>query len=174
MLREKAFRIGRIIKTHGVSGQISVAADMKIRDTDDWPDWIFLDIDVGLVPFKTRKEDVIWRDETHLIIGLDDITSQDKARELVGFDIWFPEESKYLLAESVNVVSPLVGYILSDLKSGELGRIVELIDLPNNPLFKIIVEDKEILIPAREEWIVDQDDKATRITMDLPDGLLDL
>ena len=92
MIREQSFKLGRVIKTHGVNGQISVATDLKISETEDWPDWIFLDIDKGLVPFRTRKDDIIWRDEKHLVIALADYTSPDHSQELLGNDIWFPNE----------------------------------------------------------------------------------
>ena len=61
-----------------------------------------------------------------------------------------------------------------DSTGQELGKIEEFIDLPNNPLFKITINAGEVLIPAREEWIVETDLDARRIVMDLPDGLVEM
>lgn len=174
MLREQSFKIGRVIKTHGVNGQISVATDLKITETENWPDWLFLDIDKGLVPFRTRKDDIIWRDEKHLILALDRYTSPDQALELVGNDVWFPNEFKPAIVVSSGEISPMVGFMFVDMKIGELGKIEEWIDLPNNPLFKLIIDGKEVLIPAREEWIIELDEADKRIMMDLPEGLMDI
>jgi 16S rRNA processing protein RimM len=174
MLREKAFKVGRVLKTHGVGGQVSVGTIIKIAESEEWPEWIFLDIDVGLVPFRTDQKGMIWRDEKHLILALELYEDPEKAQEIVGVDLWFPNEYKSVLADSKDEISPLVGLILYDQKSGELGRIEELIDLPNNPLFRIDVEGKEVLIPAREEWIISIDQENSKIIMDLPEGLLDI
>lgn len=174
MLREKAFEIGRILKTHGVSGQLSVGAKLKISDTEEWPEWIFLDIDAGLVPFRTNQDAMIWRDEKHFILALEQHDDPDTALEFVGRDVWFPNEYKHLLVDSKSEISPLVGCLLSDLQLGEIGLIEELIDLPNNPLFRLEIEGNEILIPARTEWIISIDQENSKIVMDLPEGLLDI
>ena len=174
MLREKAFRIGRIFKTHGVNGQLNVATDNRISEPDEWPDWVFLDIDVGLVPFRTRPKDMIWRDESHIIIALNDIEDQDKSRIFIGNDVWFPKDYKMDLLDSTSNIHPLIGYTVLDSDRGEIGKIVELMELPNNPLFKIVFNDREILVPAREEWIIEKDEAKEQIMMDLPDGLMDL
>jgi 16S rRNA processing protein RimM len=174
MLRDKAFRIGTITKTHGVNGQLNVVSDIRLTEPEDWPEWIFLDIDGGLVPFRTNPEGMIWRGEKQLIIAVNDCSDQGEALKLVGKDMWFPEEFKFLAERPGPAVSPMVGYILEDSNGHEIGRIDDFIDLPENPLFQIIVEGREILIPARAEWIINIDGEDKRIIMDLPDGLMDL
>jgi 16S rRNA processing protein RimM len=94
MLRDKAFHLGRIVKTHGVSGQLTVGTKNRIVEPDEWPEWIFLEIDSGLVPFRVNPDGLIWRDERHLVIALKDIQDQDLARKMVGNDVWFPKEFK--------------------------------------------------------------------------------
>ena len=174
MLRDEAFHIGRIIKTHGVHGQLSVSSDLKLSEPEEWPEWVFLDIDGGLVPFRTDPDGMMWRDHRHIVIGLDDYHSQDDVTRFIGYDLWFPKDWESIIIGSEKSVSPFLGFILMDDSGRELCKIEEYIDLPNNPLFKIIVKGEEVLIPAREEWIIEQDDNACRIVMDLPDGLVDL
>lgn len=174
MLREKAFRIGTITKTHGVTGQLNVVSEIRLSDPEDWPEWIFFDIDGGLVPFRTDPEGMIWRSEKQIIVAIKDCSDQGEALKLVGTDIWFPLEFKSLSERKEPEVSPMVDYILEDKSGHEIGKIDDYIDLPENPLFQIIVEGKEILVPARAEWIINVDPERKRIRMDLPDGLLDL
>lgn len=171
MLRNEALRIGTITKTHGVSGQLNVVANIRISEPDDWPEWVFLDIDGGLVPFRTAPDGMIWRNEKHLILALSDYEDQDKALKLVGYDLWFPIGFKSFTEKTEPDVSPMIGFVLEDQKGNLVGRIDDFIDLPENPLFQIIDEGKEILIPARAEWVIDIDEERKRIIMDLPDGL---
>lgn len=174
MLRDEAFHIGRIIKTHGVHGQLSVSSEIKLSEPDEWPEWVFLDIDGGLVPFRTDPEGMIWRDHKHIVIGLDEYSSQDDVSRFIGYDLWFPNDCQSIVIGSENYESPFLGFILMDSSGRELGKIEEYIDLPNNPLFKIIINSEEVLIPAREEWMIEIDESARKITMELPEGLVDL
>ena len=174
MFRDKAFRLGTITRTHGISGQLKLVCDIMISEPDEWPEWVFLDIDGGLVPFRTVPEGIIYRDETDIILSLEDYYDQEKSLKLVGYDLWFPEEFRSLTEKHESTIPPIIGYILEDSEGREIGVIDDFIDLPENPLFHVMFHEKEILIPARAEWIVDVDGDARRIIMDLPDGLLDI
>ena len=174
MLRDKAFRIGTITKTHGVHGQLSVVSENKISEPDKWPEWVFLDIDGGLVPFRTDPDEMIWRDHRQIVVGLIDYKNQDDVLRFIGYELWFPNEYKGIIVGSEKKESPFLGFILMDATGRKLGKIEEYIDLPNNPLFKIIINDEEVLVPSREEWIIEVDENGRRIIMDLPDGLVDM
>lgn len=52
-------------------------------------------------------------------------------------------------------------------------RIEEFID-GENPLFRVRIGNREVLIPAVEEFIVDIDQQRQSIEFDLPEGLLEL
>ena len=164
MLREKAFRLGIITKTHGVGGQLSLSSELKLSDPEEWPEWIFLDIDKGLVPFRTDSEYMVLRDDNHLIIALDGYDSQDKVQKLVGYEVWFPNEFKKSILGSPAENHPLIGFVLSDPNYGKLGVIEDYIDLPNNPLLKLTIEGREVLVPAREEWIISLDEQGKRMS----------
>ena len=174
MLKKKAFKIGRIIKTHGVQGQLSVASELKLSEPFEWPEWVFLDIDNGLVPFRTNPDEMIWRDHKHLIIAFSEYDKQDDVTRFIGYDVWFPDEYQSIIVGSETAEYPFLGFTLMDSSGNELGIIEEYIDVPSNPLFKLTVNYEEVLIPAREEWIVELDEPGKQIIMDLPDGLVDL
>ncbi len=70
MLRDKAFHIGRINKTHGVAGQLTVSTKNKVVEPEEWPEWIFLEIDAGLVPFRVNPDGMVWRDEAQFVASM--------------------------------------------------------------------------------------------------------
>ena len=61
-----------------------------------------------------------------------------------------------------------------DKKLGELGKIVTVYDLPNQPVASLNIEGKEVLFPLMKQFIVTVDREAGILHVDLPDGLLDV
>ena len=61
-----------------------------------------------------------------------------------------------------------------DTKYGEVGSIVSVNDRTAQALFEIINQGKEILIPIIDEFIVSIDRESKILTVQTPDGLLDL
>ena len=54
------------------------------------------------------------------------------------------------------------------------GELTDYYDSEANPLFEVVIDGKEHLIPAQEEFIAHIDFDKQTIKFVLPDGLLDL
>ena len=67
-----------------------------------------------------------------------------------------------------------VGFKVFDKELGSLGEIEAVDESTMNVLFFINKDGKEIILPAHEEFIVDLNKKDRIITVELPDGLIDL
>jgi ribosomal 30S subunit maturation factor RimM len=61
-----------------------------------------------------------------------------------------------------------------DEKQGELGIADELMEIAGNPLLKIISGNKELLIPAHPDIILEINDAKKLIRIHAPEGLTDL
>jgi len=70
-------------------------------------------------------------------------------------------------------LNDFVGFYAIDAHCGELGKISNFLDFPNNPCFQIMRTGKEILIPINEDLIKSINAKSRQISFDLPDGLVD-
>ena len=101
----------------------------------------------------------------------DGIDTQERARELTGCDVYFPRE----LADSGDGSlswSALAGFDIINAQSGKsVGRIASVDDSTLNTLFEL--EDGR-LIPASEDLITSFDKDNRTITIDLPEGILEL
>lgn len=166
--REEVYKIGKLGKAHGVKGEVSLQFDDDIFDRTD-ADYLILDIDDILVPFFI--EEYRFRSDSVALMKFDGIDTQDRARQLTGCDVYFPRA----LADDVDdapTLALLVGFRLVDAESGkEVGTIAAIDDQTTNLLFEL--EDGR-LIPAAEELITDIDQKRRVITMNIPEGLLEL
>ena len=85
--REDVFKIGRMGKPHGVKGEVSMQCDDDVFDRVD-ADYLVLDVDGILVPFFI--EEYRFRSDDVVLMKLEDIDSEQQARELTGCDVYFP------------------------------------------------------------------------------------
>ena len=166
--QEEVYRIGRLGKTHGVKGEVSLQFDDDIFDRMD-ADYLVLELDGILVPFFI--EEYRFRSDTVALIKFEDVDTQQRANELTGCDVYFP---RALAADDEGEVSLslLVGFDLVEANGGAtIGRIAAIDDTTANLLFEL--EDGR-LIPANDDLIRDIDTKRKTIKMEIPEGLLEL
>ena len=166
--QEEVYRIGRLGKTHGVKGEVSLQFDDDIFDRMD-ADYLVLELDGILVPFFI--EEYRFRSDTVALIKFEDVDTLQRANELTGCDVYFP---RALAANDEGEVSLslLVGFDLVEANGGTtIGRIAAIDDTTANLLFEL--EDGR-LIPANDDLIRDIDTKRKTIKMEIPEGLLEL
>ena len=64
---------------------------------------------------------------------------------------------------------------MEDIHHGLLGEVIDVDTTTVNTLFVVEgAEEEELLVPAQEEFIVGIDQKQKLITVELPEGLLNL
>jgi 16S rRNA processing protein RimM len=173
-LEAGTFEAGRIVRVHGVHGSVVVRLIRSATELIDFPEWVFLRIEGGLVPFLLTEESVFLRDQDHLVIGMEVVDSPSKANELIGspfhlqgkWDDWFDSSQP----EGVG----LSGFEMVDQVSGKAGSVIRLEEIPGNPLLEIEIEGKSILLPWQPEFIVENDPVNRKLILRFPDGLLDL
>ena len=166
--QEEVYRIGRLGKTHGVKGEVSLQFDDDIFDRMD-ADYLVLELDGILVPFFI--EEYRFRSDTVALIKFEDVDTQQRANELTGCDVYFP---RALAADDEGEVSLslLVGFDLVEANGGTtIGRIAAIDDTTANLLFEL---EDGCLIPANDDLIRDIDTKRKTIKMEIPEGLLEL
>ena len=166
--QEEVYRIGRLGKTHGVKGEVSLQFDDDIFDRVE-ADYLVLELDGILVPFFI--EEYRFRSDTVALMKFEDVDTQQRANELTGCDVYFP---RALAADDEGQVSLslLVGFDLVEANGGTtIGRIAAIDDTTANLLFEL--EDGR-LIPANDDLIRDIDTKRKTIKMEIPEGLLEL
>lgn len=165
--KEEVYRIGRLGKAHGVKGEVSLQFDDDIFDRVDC-DYLVLEVDGILVPFFI--EEYRFRSDTVALVKFEDVDTQQRASELTGCDVYFPrtladeEESPSLTF--------LVGFDLVEANTGrKVGTVAAIDDTTANLLFEL---EDDTLIPANDDLITDIDTENRIITMNIPQGLLEL
>lgn len=166
--QEDVYHIGRLGKTHGVKGEVSFQFEDDIFDRVD-ADYLVLDIDGILVPFFL--EEYRFRSDTICLVKFCDVDTQQRASELTGCDVYFPRELADV-EDELPMLAFLVGFdIINAADNSRIGSVVDIDDQTANILF---VLDNGMLIPASDELISNIDTKHDTITMNIPDGLLEI
>lgn len=165
--KEEVYKIGKLGKAHGVHGEITFMFDDDVFDRVD-ADYLILDLDGILVPFF--MEEYRFRSDSTALVKFCDVDTQDRARELTNTDVYFP--LSLTDEEAPLSLSILVGFDLIEASNGKrIGRIAAIDESTANILFEL--EDGK-LIPANDELITEINQDKRQITIDLPEGLLDL
>lgn len=169
MIREEdVYKIGKIGKPHGISGEVTLRFTDDVFDRVD-ADYLVLMVDGILVPFF--MEEYRFRSDEVALIKFEDINTMERASELTGCEVFFPRE----LADSDDsemTWSQIVGYDIVDADSQKLiGRIGAVDETTINVLLELT---DGTLIPAADEFIRDIDHEERKLLMRLPEGLVNI
>jgi 16S rRNA processing protein RimM len=176
MLRkEDCYLAGTFVKTHGVKGELIVKTNNDLLEKNKLES-ILVDIDGGLVPFFIAKNGLNARNHSSVRILLDDMLNEEKAKRFIGCDIYVPMKDVQNYIEELDEVDPnvLIGFFYIDDERGELGEIIDIQDFAGNIVMVIDIKGEEVMIPFADENFIDLDEETKTITMETPEGLLDL
>ena len=171
---EDIIEIGEFIKTHGILGEMTTLLDVNEDFVSDGCPFI-VDIDGIFVPFFA--DSMRSRSAHSSLIHLQGVKTDVDAKQFVGKTIYARRSDllKYWDEEEIEEQDDLVGYSIVDTKLGSIGEIVDIDDSTANVLFLVKAPSGEtIYIPAVNEFVVDIDAENRIITLNLPDGLVDL
>lgn len=170
--QEEVYKIGRIGKPHGIKGEVHFSFDDDVFDRVD-AEYLILEIDGILVPFF--MEEYRFRGESSALVKFCDIDSQDKARELTNCDVYFPYKLTDEDPENIRWTQ-IIGFQLINVSNQQsIGTIIGIDDNTINILFEVKTQDKRnILVPANEKLIEEINTDHKYISIQLPEGLLEL
>lgn len=171
MTKEESFYIGYITKTKGLKGELQLYFEFEdYQDLD--LDVIFLELNGKMVPFFVASHK-LYENSTGLFY-FDDVDHVDKAQPLVKKKAYLPLSKKPEREDDEFYYTDLKGFIAVDETLGELGEIIEVNEYPQQFVATVTYQNKEILFPLNEDFIVEIDDEENILTLDLPEGLLDI
>lgn len=172
--QDEIIEIGKFLKPHGLKGELNAVCDLDDEFfTGDYP--LVVEMDGIFVPFF--PESVRPKGKEAILIKLEGVDSADDARPFVNKAIWakrddvveFAGDSDLLLSDEFE------GYAITDKKRGPVGVVQSVDDSTANVLFVVERPDGAVVyIPVAEEFILEVDDETKTISMNLPEGLLDM
>lgn len=165
--------VGRIGKPHGVRGEVSVHSHAQSPELFDHLEEVHLLARDGSVRTYALKS---WRPHGKgVLLTLAGVEDRDQAALLTGQDLAVNEADLPEPEEDEVYLHDLLGLEVRDAEGAVLGRFEHFLETAEHDVWVIEhPSGKEILLPAVEEVIQEIDLDAGTITVDPPDGLLDL
>ena len=170
--KEEVYKIGIFNKPHGIHGELQFTFTDDIFDRVDC-DYLICLLDGIFVPFFI--EEYRFRSDSTALVKLEGIDTAERARMFTNVDVYFPVKHAEEAEDGELSWNFFVGFRMEDVRHGELGEVVEVDTTTVNTLFVVEQEDgEELLVPAQEEFIVEINQEKKLITVELPEGLLNL
>ena len=171
MKAEDCFRIGSVLKTKGLKGEMQLYIDFegieKVKITS-----LFIDMAGKMVPYFVSSLKHLQKNQAYLY--LEDVDTIEKANMLVKKDIYLPNKLKPKKSKDEFTLKDVKGFIAVDETHGELGEIIDVAEYPQQLIATVNYKNKEVLFPLNVDIIKGMDVEGNEIYIDLPDGLLDV
>jgi 16S rRNA processing protein RimM len=171
MHTDNYFRIGAVLKTRGLKGELQLYVDFNGLEDISF-DAVFIDIAGKLVPYFVSS--IKYPQANTGYLYLEDIDHIDKATPLVKKDVYLPNKLKPQKSEDDFTLMDLEGFMAIDETHGELGEIMEVNEYPQQVIATVKYQNREVLFPLNTEFIKGIDLEGEEIYLNLPEGLLDV
>ena len=165
------YYLGKILRPHGYKGGLKVTLDVDDPSAYKSLDIVFAEMKRNLVPFFIES---IHLEGNKANIKLQDIDDLAAAERMANCKLFLPIHALPALKGNKFYFHEIEGFKVYDEARGFIGEVEKVLDLPNNALFSIRFEGKEILIPVVDEIIRNLDRKNKRLDIRAPEGLIDI
>jgi 16S rRNA processing protein RimM len=168
---KEIIQVGRTQKPYGIKGEINI-----LFNSDEYAEldseYYFLMIENIPVPFFI--EDFTFTTDVAARVKFEDINDEKVASKYINLEVYLPrdlvKETEYDSASNWNY---FIGYKIVRVDGEFIGKISSVDESTINTLFLLHNGEKEIMIPATEDFITAIDEEGKIIEMNLPEGLLD-
>ena len=112
--------------------------------------------------------------DTTARIKFEDVDDVDTASRYIDIGVYLPKESVKITNDDTGTAWDLfVGYDIMDQTLGDIGVIDAVDDSTMNVLFVVKKSDREYLVPATEDFILEINESRKILYVDLPQGLIE-
>ena len=162
-MKNEYIETGKIVNTHGMRGEL------KLQPWADSPDFLtgFEHFYIDGVPIKVLSAKVHKGCVIAALEGVDDIDAAIRMKNKI---IMVKKEDVHL-EEGRHFVADIIGINALDAETGEaLGKVIDVLTLPSNNVY-VIKGEREILVPAVPEFIVETNIEEQFVRIKLIEGL---
>ena len=167
MQQKTLIEIGQVVRPRGLKGEVKVLAYSDSPDRFLELEYVYLRDHAGLRKLKIQSAG---NDGVHAFVRLDGIDTQQRARELVGRELFIEDSQMRPLDEGEFYQRDLLGCRVEDPTGKRIGKVSDLMEVPQGLL--LVIDPGEGLIPFQPEFVTRVDPGQKLIQVDLPPGLI--
>lgn len=168
MIREELYPIGYIRKAHGLKGEVTVILLPECPEPESIRQ-VYILQKGNFVPYVIQS---FSQRPDQLFIRWEDVNTWEAADQLKGCEIFLPKRERPRLARGAFYNDEVIGFEV--IVAGEvLGRVREVSEHGPNR-FLVLDNARETMIPVNGPFIKSINKAKQKITVELPEGFLDL
>jgi len=162
--------IGRVIRAHGIRGELSVAVLTDFPERFEATEWVYLGNEYQADRY--HLENYRWH-KKNVLLTLGGVTDRTQAEQLKGQLVQVPIEEAVALPEGGYYLFQLIGLRVVTTTGAFLGELTDILETKANDV--LIVTDqnqKEVLLPAIPDVIRSIDLAQGQVVVEIIDGLI--
>ncbi|HOI31775.1 MAG: ribosome maturation factor RimM [Bacteroidales bacterium] len=171
MNKEDCFYFGKVIKTHGLEGELSIRIDADDPMAYTTIEFLLVEKNKKLIPFYLKAFRLL---NNKAYVAFEDINHIDEARNFTGSLLYLPLKFLPTLSGNKFYFHEVEGFTVTDQVFGEIGQIKTVLEYPNQALLQVFHGEKEVLIPIQDEIILEVNRKKKHLLIDAPEGLIEM
>lgn len=172
MKKEDCFYLGKIVKKYSFKGELLAKLDTDEPDLYDNLDAIFINVRDRLIPYFIEHSQLHKSDLLRL--KFEDVDTEEDADALMKAELYLPLAALPQLEGNKFYFHEVIGFTIIDKNFGEVGRITSINDSTAQSLFVLDRAGQEILIPMNDEFILEVNRANKTISVETPEGLIEL
>lgn len=162
------YKIGFILKPHGLKGGVTISLD-ELIDADSKT--FFIEINNSLVPYFIEEYS---ERGNKAFVKFEDVDSVEDAETISKKAIYLPKSARPKSARGEFYDDEIIGFQVEDSSLGILGQVTEVTTAGPNKLILVRASNREILIPVNSPFIKSINKAKKKISVELPDGYLEI
>lgn len=171
MTTDTCYKIGFIMKPHGLKGQVTISLDPEAPENFSGIDTVFVQVREKLLPFFVEA---ISLKGAKAFLKLEEVNTPEDAQAISKSPIFLPKSTRPKSGRGEFYDDEVIGFEVLDNEMGSLGIIQEVVHAGPNKLLSVKYHEREVLIPLNSPFIDSVNKSRKRITVSLPEGYLDI
>ncbi len=172
MRKSDCFYLGKIVSKYSFKGEVLVKLDTDDPEVYEKMESVFVSLGNNLIPFFIDKCRL--HKSNLLRIDFEEVKNESDADRIMGSELYLPLTLLPKLTGNKFYYHEIINFTVIDDIHGNIGIVTGVNDSTAQALFEIQKNDKQILIPVRDEIISKLDRETKTIYISAPEGLVDL
>ena len=171
MNKQDFYYLGKIVSKYSFKGELLLKTESDEINFKELKS-IFIEIDGSLVPFEINRLQL--HKSSLLRLSIKGIDNETKANKILKSEVFLPINDLPPLSGNKFYYHEIIGFKVIDKNSGKIGKAINVNDQTSQPLLIVEKNDKEIMIPLIDEFLVEVDRKEKKLIFELPEGITNL
>lgn len=156
--------IGKIVKTHGIRGEVKVYPTTKDINRYDHLKWLYLDKTEQFTRYDVEN---VRYHKNMVILKLKGVDTREEAEKLVGGLLKVDRDHAIDLEEDEYFIGDIIDLEVYNVNGVCMGKVTDVISTGSNDVYVVNGPDGEVLIPAIKQYVKQIDIKKGMMVVEI-------